>query len=361
MRPATAAMPLDDSQREVLETLARSRVAAYGDVQRARALLLAGDGVANTRVATTVDASPTSVKAWRERFGSEGLASFKGVRPGRGRKPKISSEQVSEIVRATLEDTPGGETHWSCRTMARAKGVSPASVQRIWSARGLKPHLVKTFKLSNDRHFEEKLVDVVGLYLNPPEQAVVLCMDEKSQIQALDRTQASLPMKKGRAGTTTHDYKRNGTTTLFAALDVLTGSVIGQCLPRHRHTEFLKFLRTVDREVPKQLQVHMVLDNYATHKHENVDRWLAKHPRFHLHFTPTSSSWLNMVERFFAKLDDKAIRRGVFNSVPELTAAIESYLQVTNADPEPFVWTATAESIIEKVRRGRVVLDAIAG
>ena len=214
--------------------------------------------------------------------------------------------------------------------------------------------------LSNDKRFEEKLVDIVGLYLSPPEQAVVLCMDEKSQIQALDRIQASLPIKPGRAGTMTHDYKRNGTTTLFAALDVLTGKVIGECLPRHRHTEFLKFLRTIDREVPDGLQVHLVLDNYATHKHASVERWLAKHPRFHLHFTPTSSSWLNMVERFFGKLDDKAIRRGVFHSVPDLIVAIETYLVANNADPTPFVWTATAESILEKVRRGRVSLDAIA-
>lgn len=361
MRSATAAMSLTDSQRDVLDRLARSRVAAYGDVQRARALLLAGDGVANTQIAATVDASPTSVNAWRERFVAEGLNAFDGVRPGRGRKPQISAIKITEIVRATLEDSPEGETHWSCRSMAKAQGISPATVQRIWSARGLKPHLVKTFKLSNDRRFEEKLVDVVGLYLNPPEQAVVLCMDEKSQIQALDRTQASLPIKRGRAGTMTHDYKRNGTTTLFAALDVLTGSVIGQCLPRHRHTEFLKFLATIDREVPKGLEIHMVLDNYATHKHEKVDRWLARHPRFHLHFTPTSSSWLNMIERFFAKLDDKAIRRGVFNSVPDLITAIESYLDATNANPEPFVWTATAESIVAKVRRGRVTLDAIAG
>ena len=243
--------------------------------------------------------------------------------------------------------------------MACAQGVSPATVQRIWSARGLKPHLVRTFKLSNDKRFEEKLVDVVGLYLNPPEQAVVLCMDEKSQIQALDRTQASLPIKRGRAGTMTHDYKRNGTTTLFAALDVLTGAVIGQCLPRHRHEEFLKFLATIDREVPKGLQIHMVLDNYSTHNHENVAKWLAKHPRFHLHFTPTSSSWLNMVERFFGKLDDKAIRRGVFQSVPDLIAAIEAYLKANNADPTPLVWTATADSILEKVRRGRVVLNTI--
>ena len=211
--------------------------------------------------------------------------------------------------------------------MAKAQGVSSATVQRIWSARGLKPHRVKTFKLSNDKRFEEKLVDVVGLYLNPPENAVVLCMDEKSQIQALDRTQASLPIKKGRAGTMTHDYKRNGTTTLFAALDVLTGKVIGQCLPRHRHEEFLKFLRTIDREVPNGLQIHLILDNYSTHKHANVKKWLAKHPRFHLHFTPTSSSWVNMVERFFGKLTDKAIRRGIFKSVPDLIAAIEAYLQ----------------------------------
>ncbi len=242
--------------------------------------------------------------------------------------------------------------------MAAAYGVSAATVQRIWSARGLQPHRVKTFKLSNDKRFEEKLVDVVGLYLNPPENAIVLCMDEKSQIQALDRTQPSLPIKKGRAGTMTHDYKRNGTTTLFAALDVLTGSVIDQCLPRHRHSEFLKFLRTIDREVPKGLQVHLILDNYSTHTHPNVKGWLAKHPRFHLHFTPTSSSWLNLVERFFGKLTDKAIRRGIFTSVPDLIAAIEAYLKHTNDNPQPFTCTATAEQILEKVRRGRVTLDA---
>jgi transposase len=243
--------------------------------------------------------------------------------------------------------------------MAKRVGVSPASVQRIWSARGLKPHLVKTFKLSSDRRFDEKLIDVVGLYLNPPEQAVVLCVDEKSQIQALDRTQPSLPMKKGRAGTMTHDDKRHGTTTLFAALDVLTGTVIGRCLPRHRNTEFLKFLRTIDREVPKELQIHMILDNYGTHKHPNVKEWLAKHPRFHLHFTPTSSSWLNLVERWFRDLTDKAIRRGVFHNVAELTTAIEDYLKATNDNPKPFIWTATAEQILAKVARGRVMLQRV--
>jgi transposase len=359
MRPATAALSLAASQREILEKLTRSRTAKHGDVQRARALLLAADGVANTRIAAALGVSPTSVVNWRARFECDGLKLFGPIRRGRGRKPSIPVEKVAEIVRATLEDTPPGETHWSTRTMAKAQGVSPATVQRIWSARGIQPHRVKTFKLSDDKRFEDKLVDVVGLYLNPPENAIVLCMDEKSQIQALDRTQASLPIKPGRAGTMTHDYKRNGTTTLFAALDVLTGTVIGRCLPRHRHREFLKFLRTIDREVPNGLQIHLILDNYSTHKHANVTAWLDKHPRFHLHFTPTSSSWLNLVERFFAKLTDKAIRRGVFNSVPDLIAAIETYLTANNDNPTPFVWTATAESILEKVRRGRVTLDAI--
>ncbi len=352
-------MPVTDSQREILEGVSRSGVAAYRDVQRARVLLLAAEGVANTQIAATVGVSPASVKAWRERFAQDGLKAFGGVRPGRGRKPSIPAEKVEVIVHATLHEKPLGETHWSCRSMAKAQGVSPATVQRIWSARNIQPHRVKTFKLSNDKRFEEKLVDVVGLYLNPPEKAIVLSMDEKSQIQALDRTQASLPMKKGRAGTMTHDYKRHGTTTLFAALDVLTGTVIGECLPRHRHTEFLKFLRTIDREVPKGLQVHLILDNYSTHKHENVKKWLAKHPRFHLHFTPTSSSWLNLIERWFGKLTDKAIRRGIFHSVPDLVAAIETYLTVNNESPEPFVWTATAEQILTKVQRGRVALETI--
>jgi transposase len=243
--------------------------------------------------------------------------------------------------------------------MAARAGVSSATVQRIWAARGLKPHQVKTFKLSNDPKLEEKLVDVVGQYLNPPEDAIVLCIDERSQIQALDRTQPSLPIKPGRAETMTHDYKRNATTTLFAALDVLTGSVIGQCLPRHRHSEFLKFLRTIDREVPNGLNIHLILDNYATHKHPNVEAWLAKHPRFELHFTPTSSSWLNIVEVFFGKLTDKAIRRGIFHSVPDLIDAIQAHLAAHNNNPKPFQWTATTDQILAKVRRGRVTLNAI--
>jgi transposase len=248
---------------------------------------MARAGEANTRIAADLGVSPATVTAWRQRFEAEGLKGLSGVRAGRGRKPSIPDEKVAQIVRLTLTEKPPGETHWSCRSMAEAAGVSPATVQRIWSARGLKPHRVDTFKLSTDPLFEEKLVDVVGLYLNPPEKAIVLCMDEKSHIQALDRTQPSLPMKPGRAGTMTHDYKRNGTTTLFAALHVLTGSIIGECLPRHRHEEFLKSLRIIDREVPKGLEIHMILDNYRTHEHADVNAWLAKHPRFHLHFTPT--------------------------------------------------------------------------
>src|SRR5271155_1602888 len=337
MRPASPPLQVTDEQCEVLERLSASGTAAHREVQRARALLMARAGEANTRIAADLGVSPATVTAWRQRFEAEGLKGLGGVRPGRGRKPSIPDEKVAEIVRLTLQQTPPGETHWSCRSMAKATGVSPATVQRIWSARELKPHRVDTFKLSNDPLFEEKLVDVVGLYLNPPDKAIVLCMDEKSQIQALDRTQPSLPMRPGRAGTMTHDYKRNGTTTLFAALDVLTGSVIGECLPRHRHDEFLKFLRIIDREVPKGLQIHLILDNYRPHKHADVNAWLAKPPRFHLHFTPASSSWLNLVERFFGKLTDKAIRRGVFHSVPELIAAIHAYLDSHNEDPKPFI------------------------
>ena len=320
---------------------------------------MASDGFASTRIASEIGVSPATVTRWRERFEQEGLKASVKVRPGRGRKASIAPEKVQAIVHATLHETPVGETHWSCRSMARAQGVSHTTVQKIWAARGLKPHLVDTFKLSKDPQFEEKLADVVGLYLNPPERAIVLSMDEKSQIQALDRTQPSLPMKPGRAGTMTHDYKRNGTTTLFAALDVLSGSVIGQCLPRHRHVEFLTFLRTIDRQVPKGLQIHLILDNYATHKHPNVQAWLNKHPRFELHFTPTSSSWLNQIEIFFSMLTAKAIRRGVFASVPDLIAAIDAYLAETNTNPKPFIWTKTTEQILEKVQRGRVTLNAI--
>src|SRR5664280_2663826 len=350
---------MSDGQREALKVLARSQTAPHRQVQRAEALLLAGDGVANAQIAQRLGVKAATVRAWRVRFAEEGLAKLGKVRAGRGRKPIIPQTKIDEIVELTRNSKPAGQTHWSCRTMAAQVGVSPATVQRVWAARGLKPHLVKTFKLSQDPRFEEKLIDVVGLYLSPPDNAIVLCLDEKSSVQALDRTQPSLPMTKGRAATMTHDYKRNGTTTLFAALDVLTGKVIGQCLPRHRHEEFLKFLRKIEREVPKGLQVHLICDNYATHKHPDVTAWLGKHPRFHMHFTPTSSSWLNLVERWFRELTDKALRRGVFHSVPDLIAKIEQYLAAHNDDPKPFVWTATSDEILTKVARGRVALQAV--
>ena len=346
-------------QREVLESLARSQSGAHRDVVRAKALLMAADGVANTAIARSLSVSPASVKSWRERFTEDGLAKLGQVRKGRGRKTSIPQSKIDEIIDLTQNYRPQGETHWSCRTMAAAAGVSKSTVQLVWHARGLKPHRVHVFKLSNDPRFEEKLVDVVGLYVNPPEKAIVLCADEKSSVQALDRTQASLPMVKGRGETMTHDYKRHGTTTLFAALNVLTGNVIGQCMPRHRHQEWLTFLKTIDREVPKDLAIHLILDNYATHKHPDVIKWLDGHPRFHLHFTPTSSSWLNLVERWFRELTDKALRRGVFHSVPDLVGSIQEYLDSHNEDPRPYEWTATAESILAKVARGRIALQRV--
>lgn len=356
---AASPLPMSDSERATLEQLSRSQTAAHREVQRAKVLLMAADGAANTRISAEVGVTPVTVRAWRSRFVEDGLAKLGQVREGRGRKASISEEQVAAIVHDTLHTTPEGETHWSCRTMAKHAGVSPATVQRIWHDLGIKPHRVDTFKVSNDPAFEEKLTDVVGLYLAPPEKAVVLCLDEKSQVQALDRTQPSLPMVKGRGTTMTHDYKRHGTTTLFAALNVLTGAVTGRCFERHRHEEFLKFLKVIDAEVPKGQAIHVILDNYATHKHANVQRWLATHKRFHLHFTPTSSSWLNQVERWFRDLDAKALRRGSFASVPDLIAAIEDYLQAHNAEPVPFVWTATAETILAKVTRARRKLDEV--
>jgi transposase len=359
MTAPAAPLSMSTADREVLERVAGSVSAPYRDVRRARVLLAAGEGVATSVVAARYGVTAVTVRAWRRDFEVNGLTGWGKVKAGRGRKRSITDEQVAEIVRLTAQERPAGHTHWSCRVMAARVGVSPASVQRIWHDLGLQPHRVDTFKVSNDPRFTEKLIDVVGLYLNPPEQAVVLCMDEKSSIQALDRTQASLPMVKGRAGTMTHDYKRHGTTTLFAALDVLTGKVIGQCLPRHRHDELLVFLKTIDGQVPKHLQVHLILDNYATHTHPEVIRWLARHKRFHLHFTPTSSSWLNQVERWFRDLTERNLRRGIFGSVPDLIASIQTYLKAHNNDPTPYVWTATAEDILAKVQRARTKLDAL--
>lgn len=326
-------------------------------VMRSKIILAAAEGLSNSRIAREVGVTRPTVLLWRERFGEGGTGALSAIHEGRGRKRSIAAEKVKGIVEATLHAKPKGATHWSCRSMAKAQGVSPATVQRIWDAHGLKPHLVGTFKLSRDPRFVEKLTDVVGLYMNPPEKAVVLCVDEKSQIQALDRTQPGLPMKRGRAGTMTHDYKRNGTTSLFAALNVLEGTVIGQCLPRHRHQEFLRFLRRLDREFPRDIDLHLILDNYGTHTHSKVTAWLGKHPRFQLHFTPTGASWLNLVERWFRELTDKRLRRGAFRSIAELTEAIDEFRQANNENPKPFVWTASVDAILEKVGRCKAILE----
>jgi transposase len=319
-------------------------------VLRARILLLASEGLANVAIARRVGANRNTVLLWRRRFAQGGLAALNDA-PRPGRRRTLSTEVVQRIVTTTLQERPRAATHWSTRTLAAHLGVSKMTVQRVWKAHGLQPHRFETFKLSRDPHFVDKLRDVVGLYLNPPEHALVLCVDEKSQIQALERTQPGLPLKKGRCGTMTHDFKRHGTTTLFAALSVLDGRVIGSCSSRHRHQEYLNFLRTLDRETPAELDLHLVVDNYATHKHPKVQAWLAKHPRFTVHFIPTSSSWLNLVERWFRNLTEEAIRRGVFHNVAELEATIAAYLEANNADPKPFVWTASAEKILEKVAR----------
>jgi len=351
------ALAISDEQRRTLEAWIAARNTPQKVVFRARIILSAAEGKANRRIAQELDTSRPTVILWRQRFAEGGTTALTEDAPGRGRKPQISPAQVKQIVEATLHSKPRVGTHWSVRSMAQAQGVSPATVQRIWDAHGLEPHRTRRFKLSRDKHFVEKLTDVVGLYMNPPDKAVVLSVDEKSQIQALNRTQPGLPMKNGRCGTLTHDYKRNGTTTLFAALNVLQGTVIGECKARHRHQEFLQFLRRLDREFPLNLDLHLVVDNYGTHKHPKVKNWLARHRRFHLHFIPTSSSWLNLVERWFGKLTEQCIRRGSFFSVKELIAAIQEYLKENNRQPKPFLWTASVEKILEKVNRCKAILE----
>src|SRR5438270_10977988 len=327
--------------------------------QRCQIVLAASQGQPDKDIAMDLEINFKTAALWRKRFINEGADCLWEVAEGRGRKPTLTPQEIERIVDATLQTKPAGATHWSCRTMAKAQGVSKATVNRIWQSHQIKPHLGKGFKLSRDPNFLQKLTDVVGLYLNPPEKALVLCVDEKSQIQALDRTQPGLPLKKGRCGTMTHDYKRNGTTTLFAALEVAQGKVVGQCHERHRHQEFLRFLRRINAEFPGDVPLHLVMDNYGTHKHAKVKAWLKRNPRFVPHFVPTSSSWLNLVERWFGHLDDKAIRRGVFLSVADLQASIEAFLTVWNQDPKPFVWTATVESIQEKLTRCRQTLEQI--
>jgi transposase len=346
------------ADRDRLETLVRDRNTPQKVVWRARIVLLTDEGLRATEVATRVGTSTLTVRRWRRRYVQAGVeALLKDATRPPGRKP-LTAAVIQRVLHLTLHEKPPRATQWSVRSLAAAVGLSHTSVQRIWHAHGLKPHLVKTFKLSTDKHFVEKVQDVVGLYLDPPDKALVLAVDEKSQIQALDRTQPGLPLKKGRAGTMTHDYKRHGTTTLFAALDVATGTVLGTCMKRHRHQEFLRFLREINRATPRHLDLHLIVDNYATHKHPKVKAWLAKHPRFHLHFTPTSASWLNLVERFFALITQERIRRGAFTSVPDLESAIMDYLEHHNADPRPFVWTASASAILEKVARAKQALES---
>ena len=328
-------------------------------VVRARIILAANRGQPDRQIALQLNVQRRTSALWRQRALAQGIGCVWEMAPGRGRKTYYGAEAAARIVEATLGTKPPGSTHWSTRTLARAQGVSKNTIQRVWQEHQLKPHLTKSFKLSRDPKFLEKLTDVVGVYLTPPQNAVVLCVDEKSQIQALDRTQPGLPLKRGRCGTFTHDYERHGTTTLFAALQVVEGRVIGQCYPRHRHQEFLKFLRRLDDEFPGAVTLHLILDNYGTHGHERVRRWLAKHPRFVLHFIPTSSSWLNLIERWFSELSQKAVRRGVFHSVEELEQAIAAFLAAWNTNPTPFVWTATVEKILEKIARARRRLEQI--
>ena len=347
------------SDREQIEKWLNAHGTPQQVALRGKIVLAAAEGRSDSSIAQELETNRKTVILWRCRFAEKGIGSLWEIAPGRGRKASYGPEKIQQIVDATLQRKPKGITQWSCRLMAEDQEVSKSTVSNIWRAHNLKPHRVKTFKLSRDARFLEKLTDVMGLYLNPPEKAMVLCVDEKSQIQALDRTQPGLPMKKGRCGTMTHDYKRNGTTTLFAALEVLEGKVVGQCFQRHRHQEFLRFLRRIDKEFPGETPLHLVMDNYGTHKHPNVKAWMKKHPRFVPHFVPTSSSWLNLVERWFAELTAKRVRRGSFGSVQELQAAIAEFLDIWNEKPKPFVWTATVDSIQQKLTRCRQTLEQI--
>lgn len=348
---------LSSAERRTLSAWSRGRRTPARLVLRAKIVLAAAEGSLNQDIAAQLGTSRKTVSLWRRRFGERRLAGIETDAPRPGRKPAIPTRTIEAILHKTTQEKPAAATHWSTRTMAKAVGVSRSTVNRVWQAHGLKPHLVKTFKVSNDPRFAEKLRDVVGLYLHPPEHALVLSCDEKSQIQALDRTQKGLPLHPGRCGTMTHDYKRNGTTTLFAAVNVAAGQVIGACQPKHRHQEWIKFLALIDKQTPAELDLHLIADNYATHKHPKVKAWLKRHPRFHMHFIPTSSSWLNLVERWFRELTDKRLRRGTFRNVDQLIAAIEGFITQHNQASDPFVWTAQADEILAKVARARAVLD----
>jgi len=354
------AVVLSEEEQATLERWSRGRTISARVVQRSKIVLLAAQGMENKAIADELGIGRDTVSTWRQRFSDKRLAALVKDAPRGGRKPKRRDQLAKRIVETTLHRTPANATHWSTRSLAKELGTTQSMVQRVWKQHGLKPHHVRTFKLSNDKQFVEKMQDIVGLYLNPPERALVLCCDEKSQIQALDRTQPGLPIKKGRCNTMTHDYKRNGTTTLFAALELAEGKLIGTCMNRHRHQEWLKFLKLIDAQTPAELDLHLVLDNYATHKHPKVKSWLKRHPRFHMHFTPTGSSWLNLIERWFRELTDKRVRRGVFKSVKELVQAIIDFIQGHNQDPRPLVWTAKPHDILAKIGRARTSLNKMA-
>jgi transposase len=349
------------SEEEVagLKRLSKSRSVSVRLAERSRIILLAGTGMTDEAIGKELSITRQKAGRWRKRYAESGIEGISQDAPRPGRKAKINSRKVAQVITLTTQTTPEDATHWSQRLMAEKAGISMSSVGRIWKSHGLKPHRVSTFKLSNDKAFAEKLEAIVGLYVSPPENAIVLSCDEKSQIQALDRTQPGLPMKKGRAATMTHDYKRNGTTTLFAALNTLTGEVLGACAQRHRHQEWLAFLRKINTSTPKDKDIHIICDNYATHKHPKVKAWLKCHKRFHVHFTPTSASWLNMVERFFRELTDKQVRRGVFGSVKELQESLMAFIEKHNKAPAPYIWTKSATDILEKVKRGREKLDKL--
>src|SRR5450432_1353337 len=348
---------LKEDVRRKLEQQSRGRSTAARVVMRSRIVLLASDGLQNKQIAEKLQIAPRMVTLWRGRFLRLGMEGLLKDAPRPGRAPSISAEATAALIAKTTQSTPANATHWSTRTMALEMGISKASVSRIWRASGLKPHRVESFKVSNDPNFADKLEAIVGLYLNPPEHALVLCVDEKSQIQALDRTQPGLPMKKGRGATMTHDYKRNGTTTLFAALNTANGEVFGLCQEKHRHQEWLKFLRLIDQAMPSEKEIYLICDNYATHKHARVQRWMARHKRFHVHFTPTSASWLNIFVLFFPDLTENRIRRGVFQDLEQLITAIGDYIDDHNKNPKPFIWTAKANDILEKVTRAQTALN----
>jgi transposase len=351
-----AKVDLSAEQKEQLIAWSNAKKSPVRLVERARVVLLAAEGKQDLEIASILSVTPKKAARWRKRFLEKGLKGLEKDAPRPGRTPAIGRETVAEVVRRTTQTKPDNATHWSTRTMAEAVGISDSSVLRIWHAHGLKPHRLESFKVSNDPQFAEKLEAIVGLYLNPPDQAIVLCVDEKSQVQALDRTQPGLPLKPGRAGTMTHDYKRNGTTTLFAAMNVASGKVISLCQQRHRHQEWIRFLRLIDDATPDGKELYLIADNYAAHKHPRVQKWLQRHPRFHVHYTPTSSSWLNMVERFFRDLTENRLRRGVFRSILELIEALDSYVDQHNENPKPFIWTAKASDILAKVLRAKAAL-----